>query len=579
MHKNKVIAAILVAAVLLSSGVVHAAPFAGESVIDTIKAAMVAASSNIASTAIIWLGAFASIQFFITNFGLLKSGADIEAVFAKFIGSIIWIAFCIYVLKNGPAFIESVGQGLFGIVGGMLSASDILVNSLKTAIKIFGAMIVGAAIPGIGNTLGTFLIYVQIFFLAVAVLFAFKIFMVQLELGLIIMLAPLSFAFLGMGALKDQGIAPFKALISLAYRIILMMVIMKAFNGIDGMISVAIDKFANLGVSDMFSPSNISDLGEELLSGVVGYMLLAYLLFKSDSIAATLASGTTNMGTADIAGAAAMGAAMGAAVATGGASAAGKMPTAKSMADFMKGQGGGELKNVSMEGVGGDGGGLTSPVSSSLADVAGGSSSGEGSNESENKFPTNSRGAPVKAAPAATSAIAGGGAASGGEQVDTGGNGLASRSPEGSLAKIADAEAPMDVADAASQAASNELPDGEAAGGSLAQAKAASDGAATAGGGGGAAKGSFGTNKHGAPMRSNDGKAAAAPVAGSGASAGIAGGGQGGDAQNTEARLANLEMQNGPRKASFTESIGDVNRMIANEHAATAASINVNAAD
>jgi hypothetical protein len=86
------------------------------------------------------------------------------------------------------------------------------------------------------------------------------------------------------------------------------------------------------------------------------FSLMGYLAFKSDAMAANLASGSTNLGTSDVASAAAMGAAAGAAVATGGASAvAGAAKGGQSMGDIMKslaGSGGGTVSNASTSGAG-----------------------------------------------------------------------------------------------------------------------------------------------------------------------------------------------------------------------------------
>ena len=321
----------------------------GDSVISMVQLAMVPAMKKLTTTAIAWLGIFAALQFMITNIGLLKNGGDIDSVIAKLIGCIVWVSFCYYIMTNGPEFIAKVGDQFFNLLGVQLpSASDIFGKTIILAVKMSVVAIAGAAIPMVGNTLGPFIIYIMIFNFAVGILFAFKIFMVQIELGLVAMLSPLSFSFLGLNALKDQGIAPFKALISLGYRIILMTVIMSAYSKVDDVVGAA---FGNLKATEL--SNGIGDIMTTLLSAAGAYMMLAYLLFKSDSIAASLAGGSTNMGTGDIAAAAAAGAAAGAVVASGGASvaaSAGSVP--QSMGDFMKGMGGGSGSISNASGIG-----------------------------------------------------------------------------------------------------------------------------------------------------------------------------------------------------------------------------------
>lgn len=100
---------------------------------------------------------------------------------------------------------------------------------------------------------------------------------------------------------------------------------------------------------------SFADSIQKILAALGAYIVLVYFVWKSDAIAASLAGGSTSMGTADIAGAAAAGAAAGAAIATGGASlaAAGSSAPA-SIADFMKniGGGGGSVSNASTTGAG-----------------------------------------------------------------------------------------------------------------------------------------------------------------------------------------------------------------------------------
>jgi type IV secretion system protein TrbL len=149
----------------------------------------------------------------------------------------------------------------------------------------------------------------------------------------------------------------------------------------------------------------VSDVWNPVFAGLMIFSLMGYLAFKSDAIAANLASGSTNMGTADVASAAAMGAAAGAAIATGGASvAAGAAKAGQPMGDFMKslaGSGGGSVSNASSSGTG--------PAPTGQAPVPPSMSMGVGGPSAANKPPA--RPTPVNAGsnalsnpPAATSA-------------------------------------------------------------------------------------------------------------------------------------------------------------------------------
>jgi len=102
---------------------------------------------------------------------------------------------------------------------------------------------------------------------------------------------------------------------------------------------LAVSKVTGAYIDGVGKESFLAGIGaaaEGVGTALGGYLLPAYLTFKSDSIAASLASGTTSMGTADVASAAAAGAAMGAAVVSGGSAAAGAASSApQPMSNFL----------------------------------------------------------------------------------------------------------------------------------------------------------------------------------------------------------------------------------------------------
>jgi type IV secretion system protein TrbL len=312
------------------------------SIANTILASMTAASGNLMSQAMIWLGVFMALQFTITNLGLLKSGADIEAVIGKLIGSLMWFGICVYVLENGPAFIDSVGTGILNkFASNIPTPGSLLASTLSLCTLILaGIVATGSSIAGFGNSsLGMTLVYILFIVFSVGMLLAIKVFMLTLELGLVVLLSPLSFSFLGLNALKDQGIAPFKSLISLVYRIILLGIVCAAADNIFALTETSIKSFS---FSD---PTKWGDVIEAFFSAIFAFPFLGYLAHKSDSIAASLSSGSTNLGAADIAGAAAAGAAAGAVAAGAGAAIAGTKPTAMSEV-ISKMMGGGSASNA-----------------------------------------------------------------------------------------------------------------------------------------------------------------------------------------------------------------------------------------
>lgn len=346
MNSKKLAAFVLL---LMVAGFASAAVDA-TSIVGTLQASMLPAISKLTTTAIGWLAAFSALQFFITNFAVIKSGGDIEVVIGKLAASVGWIGVCFYLINHGPQFISDVGQQFFDILGFTFpTPGSIIGNTLATGAALSGI----AFVVGVGSTTGGMLImYVMFAIVAIGMFFAFKILMLQIEIALVAMLSPLSFAFLGLSALKDQGIAPFKALISLAYRILLLSIFMSAFTEVSNAVSLA--ALSLNGASILVG--SFADSIQKVLAALGAYIVLVYFVWKSDAIAASLAGGSTSMGTGDIAGAAAAGAAAGAAIASGGASlaAAGSSAPA-SMSEFMKslgGGGGGSVSNASASGVG-----------------------------------------------------------------------------------------------------------------------------------------------------------------------------------------------------------------------------------
>lgn len=380
MQKRKIV----VLAILLSlAQLTMAQAISADTVLGLIKSGMAPAVSRLTSTAISWLGVFAVVQFVITNYGLLKSDGDIQTVIAKAAASITWIGICLYIINNGPDFIQAVGDEMMGIVGFDLpSASGVISQTVKTAAITVGVAVAASATPFVGDTIGQLLLYIALAVLIAGLLFAFKVFMLQLELGLIALLAPLSFAFLGLSTLKDQGIAPFKSLLSFTYRVIILTVILSAFSQVN---DAVVKAFTGVSASDIIA-NGIGNIADTLLAAMGAYLLLAFLVWKSDGIASSMASGSTSLGNSDIASAAAAGAAAGAVVASAGAAAAGGAAQApQSMANFMSGlNGGGSIKNAGGMGGGGSPAPFVPPASPSMSRTGsnGGTATGGGSTSS-----------------------------------------------------------------------------------------------------------------------------------------------------------------------------------------------------
>ncbi|KRH79548.1 hypothetical protein FERRO_06160 [Ferrovum sp. JA12] len=319
---------------LFSFKVAHAADTPDISIVNTVNEAIKLASASIMPQALIWLGSLMSIQFVVTNLHVLKSEGDLTSFWAKFLGSLMWFSFCIYVLKNGPEYIDSVGNGvLTKFAPNLPSPGSVITATLSLCSSILiGIAATGTSIAGVGNSsIGSVLVVILFTVFGAGMFMAIKLIMLQLELGLIVMMSPLSFSFLGLNALKDQGIAPFKSLISLVYRIILLGIVYSAFGKIIDVAGVQLDSFS------WGNPFDWGSIIKVIFAMLCSFPVIVYLVWKSDSIAASLAGGSTNMGTADVASAAAAGAALGAAAGSGaGAVADSATKAGQTMSDFMK---------------------------------------------------------------------------------------------------------------------------------------------------------------------------------------------------------------------------------------------------
>lgn len=370
---------------LILPSVAESAPVASTIVANALQTTVAAVTGQLQTLAIQWLSVFMLAQFLITNLGLLKSGADIEAVWGKLVGSLMWFGFCFYLVDNGPDFIKKVGGQIFMEAGtisgapGIFSAGNLFDWGLRLS-QVLMTSVNKADGDGWFPTLDflpSLLTFVScLIILAVSALIGFKIFVIKIELMITVMMAPLSFSFMALSSLKDQGMAPFKSLISLIYRVMILAVIVSAMEKVGTSLEAAF-KAVGAGPSDT--------VWQPVFASLMVYALFGYLAWKSDSMAANLASGSTSLGTGDAATAAAAGAAAAAAVATGGAAAVGGGAKAvQAMGDFMKGigGGGGAIKNASTQGAGGSTSG-TAPARPAALSAGGG-------------FATSKSGAPMK---------------------------------------------------------------------------------------------------------------------------------------------------------------------------------------
>ena len=319
----------------------------------------------------------ALLQFVLKMVKLLSSGeSDIGAVLGKVAMSISWIGVVFWLLapvgaghNNGSDIIQKFVDyfiswaGNFSGGGTAFNSADIFDVGLRATHNIITS-VAAAATGSVANTITTvvmpataifaalMLVLMNFFVLVSCAYIAIKVFMVKVELAIVLAISPISFAFLGLDALRDQGIAPFKYGIAVMYRIVILGTIVGAMKIVsDNLTAVLADKVAAGGMTDIWTP---------LLAAIFGYVLIAFVAHKSDSIAASLASGSTQMGSGDLASAVAAGVAAGAVVTSGGAAAmSAASKTGGSMSEAIKAMRNESLgiKNAGGSGSGSSGGG------------------------------------------------------------------------------------------------------------------------------------------------------------------------------------------------------------------------------
>lgn len=377
--------------------------FAADGAITLLEKGIADALDKIFADLQVWalgvLGGFMLLQFTWTHIHVLLNGAEWERIWSKFLGSLFWFGMCFYIFKEGPPFIKNVASeimnkatGVTGVSFDPLAPIDKGIDVASQLLETFNGSqsVLGSLNPFPSIMLGL----VSIVILAVSALLAFKIFMVFIETKMVIALSPLSFALLGLNAFKDQGLAPLKYLVSMALRMFLYGAVLAA---------MVVFSESIIATFKALPPSTDPSVWPPIWAAAIGYVLLGAVALRVDSIAAMLASGSSQMSTGDsaavgaIAGAAA-GAAM--AAATGGASvAAAAAKPVQSMGDFMKSMGGGgSVSNASSRGMGG--GSSSLPLSPPpVASLGSGSSGGPGAEAVAPEFETNKAGAPMNPDP------------------------------------------------------------------------------------------------------------------------------------------------------------------------------------
>lgn len=266
--------------------------------------------NSLTNTCVKWLGGFLLLQMIWTQIMGMINGADIEKAWGKWLMGFFWAGLCLYIYESGADFIRSIANYIMNLAAGLtgqpFTPTYPITTGLADASDLLKAFDKGQSILGSLNPFPAIMMgLISLVILAACTLIAFRIFMIAVETKIVIALSPISFALMGLNALRDQGFAPIKYLIAMGYRIFVLGAVLAAMTSFSHAL-VAV--FQNLPASN--SPS----VWPPIWAAAIGYSLLGALAWNSNSIAAHLASGSSAMTTADLGGPAAMASAVGGAV-------------------------------------------------------------------------------------------------------------------------------------------------------------------------------------------------------------------------------------------------------------------------
>lgn len=334
---------------LMSASAIAADQVAG--LMEQFETATTNVNKSLIKTALMTAGAAVSLQWIASHWKEIFNN-DLSSLFAKTIGCISWFGFSVYLINHQDMLSDAfnsymkLATKVAGSAAGetvSLAPGDILWDGisimLKTNWAIQKANFTGAtseysgAIGEISKTLQNLnpfgaivvtlmMLFADIFMFVCYIVIAASVFMARVEFWLMFSVAPLAISLISLQALRDQGIAPLKGLISVGLRLVILGVITGVTNAYSKNLIVLLDK--GLPADEyLFVP---------VWSFMGGLCICAIVAGYAGKIASSIASGSASFSGADVIGGAgkiaataAVGTAAVAAVATGGGAAIGAM--------------------------------------------------------------------------------------------------------------------------------------------------------------------------------------------------------------------------------------------------------------
>lgn len=299
------------------------------------------------------------LQWLLSYWKDIFSGAEFPAMFSKMVGMMMWAGASIWMIDNidlmnalYKQYLALAGE-ISGLQGGFSPLSIIqkgqqVVSATHAALanKAGGSWFaIGQNLLATGSLIVTDVVILGAFFIL-----ALSLFMVSVEFSMILAVTPLSLALIPLSALRDQGIAPIKGLLSVGLRVLILGVVMAVAQSLSNTLIASIQANGIQGAED----GSILSRMFEYLAGVLG---CAVMSIYSGKIAAAIASGSASFSGADLVSG-------GSAIKDAGsavkASGQGLVESVKSGASKLSGAAGGLRNNLAGGGGGGGvpGGGL-----------------------------------------------------------------------------------------------------------------------------------------------------------------------------------------------------------------------------
>lgn len=295
------------------------------------------------------------LQWLLSYWKDMFSGAELPSMLGKMVGMMMWCGASIWMIDNIDLMNVLYKQylALAGEISGLQNGFSPLsiIQKGKAVVSATHAALAqkaGGNWFAIGeNLLATgSLIVTDVVILGAFFILAMSLFMVSVEFSMILAVTPLSLALIPLSALRDQGIAPLKGLLSVGLRVLILGVVMAVAQSLSDTLIASIQTNGIQGAED----GSILSRMFEYLAGVLG---CAVMSIYSGKIAAAIASGSASFSGADLVSG-------GSAIKDAGsavkASGQGLVESVKSGASKLSGAAGGLRNNLA--GGGGGGGGV-----------------------------------------------------------------------------------------------------------------------------------------------------------------------------------------------------------------------------